>query len=301
MTAVAQRVARRFLAKLSDAPKAKRSKCMDCSAKPTVAYQWAEGRGIAWFCDKHAKAWKAKHKGDIVKTIKIEDGVMPTKIARAIRVDKHRAKQLAIELERVIAKKVRGPRPLGNQMLVPAAPYDIQTVDGSPMSMYIRLQAVETDSPYYVLGGGFGWHRSYQMPIVVINVNGGMAADQLGKAAKARQVQNQLYPVLIHELTHAADKYSKGVGDRMTQEEARGNEDYYNNPSEVRAYMQEVVDEINFDNWPKFQKTFGPGKGIEYLLKTSPTWQEVSLHWTERNKRLVIKAVAQAINDWESQ
>lgn len=77
------RVASRFLvlAKLSTAPKAKRSKCMECPAKPTVAYHWADGRGVAWFCEKCGNAWKKAEDRDIVKTIKIEDGVMPTKIA----------------------------------------------------------------------------------------------------------------------------------------------------------------------------------------------------------------------------
>lgn len=222
------------------------------------------------------------------------------KTARAIRLDKWRIKELAKELEVVLGHKARGDQPLGNRVLVPAAPYTITAVDGTSLDMYIRLNAVETKSPYYVVDGGYGIHQRYQAPIVVVNVNGSMAADKLGAAAKARQVQNQLFPVLLHEMTHAADKYSRGVGQEMSREEAQGNEDYYNNPSEVRAYMQEVVDEIDLKHWPTFQKMFGPSKGLEYLLKSSPTWQEVSPYWTERNKRLVIKAVAQAINDWEA-
>lgn len=81
----AQRVARRFLAKSS---KAKRSKCMRCSAKPTVAYRWADGRGLAWFCDKCGKAWKKEEERDIVRTIKVDDGVMPTKIAALKPINK---------------------------------------------------------------------------------------------------------------------------------------------------------------------------------------------------------------------
>jgi len=295
---LAERVARRFLAKLSDAPKAKRSKCMSCSAKPTVAYRWADGRGIAWFCDKHSKAWKSKEERDIVRTIKIEDGVMPTKIARAIRLDKRRIKELAKELEAVLARKSWPGDSLGNRMVVPSAPYDVRTVDGSTLTVYVRVQAQETASPYYVIDGGYGLSRRDKLPFVVVNVNGSMPAEQLRQAAKARQVQNQLYPVLLHEMTHAADKYTKGVGSRMNIEEVKGNlNTYYNDPTEVRAYMQEVVDEIEGRNWATFQSTFGPGKGMEYLLKTSPTWQEVSPHWTERNKRLVIKAVVQALDE----
>lgn len=223
-------------------------------------------------------------------------------LARAIRIDKHRARELAKELEAVIAQKARGSQPLGNRMLVPAAPYDITAVDGESLGpMYVQLRAVETDSPYYVVDGGFGFHQRYQTPVVIVNVNGSMPGDTLSRAAKARQVQSQIYPVLIHELTHAADKYSKGVGNKMTPEEARDNEAYYNNPSEVRAYMQEVVDEVegNLKHWAKLQGAFGPGKGLEYMLKLSPTWKDISPHWTERNRRLVIKAVAQVLDDAE--
>ena len=223
-------------------------------------------------------------------------------LARAIRVDKGRARELAKELERVLAKKIGGPRPLGKQILVPAAPYDIQTVDGTTIPIYIRLGAVETTKPFYVVDGGYGVSSRYPHPIVVVNVNGSMEAEQLRKAAQAHQVHEQLYPVLIHELTHAADKYSKGVGSRMTVDEMRTDMgSYYNDPTEVRAYMQEVVDEAQsrFQHWDKLKATFGPGKGLEYLLKMCPTWQEVSPHWTDRNKQLVIKAVAQALNDRE--
>lgn len=221
--------------------------------------------------------------------------------SRAIRVDKNRIKSLAQELEAVLAKRLRPGKPLGNQVIVPAAPYETTAVDGTPLFFYVRMQAIETPSPYYVIDGGFGFSTRYQQPIVVVNINGSMPSEDLQRAAKGRQVQNQLYPVLLHEITHAVDKYSKGVGERMTPEQAQNDLGaYYNTPTEVRAYMQEVVDEISQKHWQNFQKAFGPSKGLEYMLKSSPTWVEVSPHWTERNKRLVIKAVVQALNEGES-
>lgn len=239
----------------------------------------------------------------------VKEGSLPERVAarwfeaRAIRIDKGRIKELAKELEVVISRKARGPRPLGNRVLVPAAPYDVRAVDGSTINVYIRLNAIETDSGYYVVDGGYGFHTRYQAPIVIVNVNGSMVAEELGAAAKAHQIQRQLFPVLLHELTHAADKYTSGVGAEMTRDKARGNEDYYNHPSEVRAYMQEVVDEVQSRAkfWPKFQKMFGPSKGVMNLLKFSPTWGEVSPYWTEKNQRLVIKAVVQALNDLEGE
>lgn len=42
-----------------------RYKCMSCSAPPTVEVLWAEGRGHAWFCDRHFLQWKETHEEDI--------------------------------------------------------------------------------------------------------------------------------------------------------------------------------------------------------------------------------------------
>jgi hypothetical protein len=85
---LAQRVVRRYLE-----ARHSRSKCMQCSAKPTVAYHWADGRAMAWFCDKHAEKWKSEAERDIVKTVKIKDGLAPDKIShylQAVLKQKHR-------------------------------------------------------------------------------------------------------------------------------------------------------------------------------------------------------------------
>jgi len=50
------------------------SKCMECSKPPTHECVWAEGRGRAWFCDKHWKSWSKEHEGDIVKHREVEGG-----------------------------------------------------------------------------------------------------------------------------------------------------------------------------------------------------------------------------------
>jgi hypothetical protein len=223
------------------------------------------------------------------------------RLARAIRLDKRRIKELSKELEKVLVQKLRSSRgPLGRRMLVPSAPYDIRTVDGQSLTVFIRMQTVETKSPYYVVSGGLGYDRSGKVA-VVININGSIPSEDIYRAAKGRSVALQIYPVLIHELTHAADKFTRGVGERMTEEEARDNAAYYNDPGEVRAYMQEVVDESeeHFKSYNKLESAFGPGKALQYLLNTGKIWKEISPYWTERNKRLVIKAVVHALNDWK--
>lgn len=53
-------------------------KCMECNAPPKYEVLWAEGRGRAWFCEKHFKAWATKGDGkDEVCSVKeVKDGVV---------------------------------------------------------------------------------------------------------------------------------------------------------------------------------------------------------------------------------
>lgn len=92
-------------AKLSKSPLAKRSKCMKCSAKPTQAFIWADGRGIAWFCEKHSKNHGLS---DVVRELDIEDGVMPTSHSdlKGRMVHKKRKSSMA---ERVAARFLASP------------------------------------------------------------------------------------------------------------------------------------------------------------------------------------------------
>ena len=51
-----------------------RKRCMRCDAKPTVEALWADGRGRAWFCNKHFKEWKDETDREIINVKKVTDG-----------------------------------------------------------------------------------------------------------------------------------------------------------------------------------------------------------------------------------
>jgi hypothetical protein len=222
--------------------------------------------------------------------------------ARAILVDKNRLRELSRELQRAVAMKTRGREgPLGKTVLMPSAPYDIRTVDGRSRDIFIRMQSVVTQSPYYAVSGGFGSTASGK-PTLVVNINGSLNAENLFKSANSDSflIANQIYDVLLHEVTHAADIFTKGVAESLSEQEARENpKAYYNHPSEVRAYLQEILSELEhtFKNYEKFVKLFGPSKGITVMLNQSKTWQEIEPYLTEKNKRLIIKAVAQRVTE----
>jgi hypothetical protein len=62
------------------------SKCMECNQPPTHECIWADGRGRAWFCDKHWKAFNIKT-NDIVKHHEV-DGCVNKKYNKAMLLSK---------------------------------------------------------------------------------------------------------------------------------------------------------------------------------------------------------------------
>ena len=49
-----------------------RTRCMNCSAKPTVQIIWAEGRARAWFCGKCFTRWNKQNPGEVVTKKRID-------------------------------------------------------------------------------------------------------------------------------------------------------------------------------------------------------------------------------------
>lgn len=80
---VASEIIRNRINKVGAGPQSY-SKCMDCSASPTVEFLWAEGMGRAWFCAKHYHKWAhtkdnvngKANAGDIVSERQVRWGVV---------------------------------------------------------------------------------------------------------------------------------------------------------------------------------------------------------------------------------
>lgn len=220
-------------------------------------------------------------------------------LARTVPLDKQSILRFTEFLERELAElAAKHEGPFGHKVLG-QWPYELTAVDGTDLKTYVRFEAVPTRDPDYVLEGGVGFLRG--TPIVVVQINGTLDADAIRKGAETHIVKIQLYNLLIHELTHVADKYLRGVGEGMSEDDLRQNPAvYYNSPSELHAFMQEVVDQVSqrFVHYEKLEKRFGQ-KALGMLLNMSETWSKVSPHWTERNKQKVLKAVYQALDEWK--
>lgn len=216
-----------------------------------------------------------------------------------IPLDKHRVHAMSEEIEAWLANHLTGTGPLGERILLPRAPFDVFAPDGTYVNVLVQLRSVTTRSPYYIVSGGQG-HDKQGRTYVVINVNGSIPQERIRLPAQKRAgVAAQIYPVLLHELTHAADTHTKGrEGDKPPE----ADEEYYNTPAEVRAYMQEVVDEVQRspNMRQRLAEAYGAGKGLEYLLKLSSTWKEIEPFLTEKNRRKIIHAVVKATEEVES-
>lgn len=227
------------------------------------------------------------------------------KKSRTIRLEKARIKRLATTLAEDFKKvTTRTKGPLGRKIL--SKRYEtitIRTVDGKPLVVHVRMESIPTRSPKFVVSGGKGKDSSGRT-VVIIFVNGSIAAEDIGLIFLNNQwlIEEDIYNFLIHELTHAADVYTKGVGETMTMEEAQGNAAYYNHPSEFRAYLQEIIDQVErrFKHLDKLKRNLGPTKTVETLLNLSDTWQEVSPYLTRANQQKVFKTVAQVVDRWEA-
>lgn len=217
------------------------------------------------------------------------------RMGRTIRLDKAGIRELAKELEGIVADALEGREgPIGIGSLG-QYPFEVRAVDGSRRKLWILLRTIPSRDFRYFVSGGMG--TAGKKPALIVNVNGSLDAEVIWKATNARSAHGFLYPILLHELTHAADIFAPPLG--LSEDEAHDNPAYYNHPAELRAYMQEVVDELEgrFQYFDKLRGRFGH-RGLEMFLNFSSTWKEVGPHWTAASRQKVLKAVYQALEDW---
>lgn len=69
-----------FAQELSEEARHRRDHCMRCDAKPTKQVLWAEGKAMAWFCEKCLGEWHAEGEGwhAVDKLITVDDEALST-------------------------------------------------------------------------------------------------------------------------------------------------------------------------------------------------------------------------------
>ena len=116
------------------------------------------------------------------------------------------------------------------------------------------------------------------------------------------RLENEIYGALIHELTHAGDvlETPRGQEERKKKEPDRGRE-YHNRPSEVRAFKQQIADEIQRGMYFAYHDEEDPewigadADSVMELLAGSPTWERIRRDLNPENRRSVLKTVADVV------
>lgn len=235
--------------------------------------------------------------------------------ARPIPIDKGLVQQLTDDLMQSFIQNLRTTPEEQRSEPVGSISRDIwahekivmSDVHGKDQSIDVVLYANKSSGfGPYVGSGAFG-HRKGK-PIIIVDLNGKYTPDMYLKSiegepenpAYRQLIGSMIYDILIHEITHAVDQKLKRTYDTGGHDGPRSTSDiakYYNDPKEVRAFMQQISDEVLRGSLNKFIDVFGDNQGIVYALKNSNTWQEVNKHLTPSNKQLIMKAVYREIQD----
>jgi hypothetical protein len=111
---------------------------------------------------------------------------------------------------------------------------------------------------------------------------------------EAGPFEAEVFDALIHEATHIVDLYTR------ERESSKGyNEDhtklvdptaYVNDPKEVRAFMQQIADQI-------VQDIEGGSPSVAVSLYSNKLWQRLRSDLTDRNRKLILKGVYTAVQD----
>jgi hypothetical protein len=144
-----------------------------------------------------------------------------------------------------------------------------------------------------VTGGGAGKAGGKDAILVEINANYSPEA-----FSPDGRLEKELYKLILHELTHIADKFTRGgpTTRRVPTTEEVNPVEYYNKPSEVRAYMQEVVEEVR-RYFPDIYKHRGRKDAMKYSLKMSDAWNQVEPHLNRRNRNKILNVVWNEVQD----
>jgi len=164
----------------------------------------------------------------------------------------------------------------------------------------VVLRSIPSSSTSAVTGAGVGKLRSTGETTIVVDLNGSWNVGLMRSFAETKgRFQEDLVKHLLHELTHVADVYRKKK-DKTTTRVLREDEvdpvEYYNDPAEVRAFMQEIVEDIR-KQYPRMRKVFSEREALGYAIKVSDTWEQVWVHLNRKNRQKLLSAVWKTVQE----
>lgn len=239
---------------------------------------------------------------------------------RPIPVDKAQARKLAQRIVKELPGELRfraddmqGPinhaRGYRPGWVMPVGTYLTNDVQGNRVEVPVRVQfkALEDwGTRQWVAGGAIDtryWGKGPGSKLA-LNLYINSAAKVQDLLDHLSDVEDELFSVIIHEATHLMD---------VLKHEYNGDEDagtalYYNAPTELRAFMQQTVDEVlrEADKVGKSGGSWilGPepsGDMIANLLERSRTWERIRKQLTPDSTKTILRGVTRALQDeWPS-
>jgi len=225
--------------------------------------------------------------------------------ARVIKIPKSRLKVVAQELVKTLIKKIPSTDKTIGRKIWAQLPFSLTAANGGHKLVYILIRSIPLRSKgTYIQGGAVGKHSKTGDDILIIELNGSFTGVELQASMTYPKIlEDQIYAVLIHEITHLADPVLiPSVAPNTTEIPTGGDVNfdvYYNNKSEVRAYLQEIVNELEgkFLQYEKTKKMMGD-KAFGVLMNRSLTWRTIQKHLNPQNRKYIQKAIWTSLQDW---
>ena len=170
--------------------------------------------------------------------------------SRPTPIDKGAISKLVDELYDALIAALRvqpAAEPIGDHKNLVEVPFSTRDVRGKyVLSFPVKIRSVTEEGHDGVfIGAGAGKVRG--RTVIDIEINGKYSPERYA-GDMAQHLKKALYVALIHEVTHVADLVYDLKGQESGQQYYKADnsidpEKYYNDPREVRAYIQEAVDE----------------------------------------------------------
>ncbi len=246
---------------------------------------------------------------------------------RPIPIDKREvvrfvAKELAPDILRWLQRQPEDD-PIGAVQGVASGVIEVESSDGKgTLRAYVYVESKAARGKWAaVLGGSSGkrkWEKGEARVQVTLWLNGALSPKEWldedpvtgGRmqpypgCSSERCLAYGLYSILTHELTHAAESMFEGREPTYYQRGPEGEQvvtdevAYINDPKEIRAFMQQVVDEVlRYATTPMIRDNAkNPKHLIDLSLKLSTTWKAIDPHLTRANRSRILKAVYGALS-----
>ena len=223
---------------------------------------------------------------------------------RPIPLDKGAIRQLADRLAKQVATWAARQPPdllLGPDHHMLDWSWEAQVVKGEKMHIHGFFISEPTKSPNLVIGAAAFKPDPFDFEVegeaaIRIRLNGSKPFKDFldGEHEGTNGLRYQINNVLVHELSHIAEfRFLQRKDVHRFEDSEEGKKEYYNSPTEVRAYMQQIVDEImpKARSFKKFVKPVSTHDFVMKLLHTSPRWKQVQPYLKPHSEALILKGV----------